>query len=137
MQNIWKQLSQEISQTVATTGRSVVAVDARAGHTSSGIVWKPDFILTAAHAIRHETESRVVFEEGKSVPARLAGRAPSVDIALLKLDEPISGTPVEFGATNDLKVGEFVLAVGRTRRGNIVASSGILSGVMGEFHAGR
>src|SRR5437868_13231893 len=46
MQNTWQQLSKEISESVARAGRSIVAVDARAGHTSSGIVWKADSILT-------------------------------------------------------------------------------------------
>ncbi len=36
-----------------------------------------------------------------------------------------------------LEVGHVVLAIGRTRRGNLVASSGILSGLMGEWHTPR
>jgi len=137
MQNIWQQLSNQISETVAQVGRSIVAVDGRSGHTSSGIVWKADSILTAAHSIRQETNIRLIAESGKSVRARLAGRASAMDIALLKIEEETGATPADFGTTNGLQVGQFVVATGRTRRGNIVASSGILSGVMAEWHAGR
>ncbi len=137
MQTIWQQLSKEISELVAHAGRSVVAVDGRAGHTSSGILWRPDFVITAAHTLRQDANIAVILQPGKSVRARIAGRAPGADVAVLKLDQEIDGTPADFDLTTSLAVGELVVAIGRTRRGNIVASSGILSGLMGEWQAGR
>src|SRR5262249_32256921 len=53
MTTTWQELSKDISKAVEQAGKSIVAVDGRAGHTSSGIVWRRDSILTAAHAIRH------------------------------------------------------------------------------------
>jgi S1-C subfamily serine protease len=136
MENIWQQLSKEISEKVAAAGESIVAVDGRAGHTSSGIVWRADYILTASHAIRGEA-IEVLPPSGKSVGARLVGRAHATDIALLKVEAPLQMKPSEFGDTTSLAVGGLVVAIGRTRRGNIVASSGILSGLMGEWRSGR
>jgi S1-C subfamily serine protease len=136
MENIWQQLSKEISAKVATAGQSVVAVNGRAGHASSGIVWRPNYVFTAFHTIRGES-IEVLTPSGKSLPARLAGRAPASDLALLKLDTPIDGPDAVFGETTSLSVGELVVAIGRTRRGNVVASSGILSGLMGEWRSGR
>ena len=136
MENIWQQISKEISEKVAGAAQSVVAVDGRAGHTSSGIVWRPNYIITAFHTIRGES-IEVLTPSGKSLPAKLAGRAPASDLALLKLDAPIDGPVATFGETASLSVGELVVAIGRTRRGNVVASSGILSGLMGEWRSGR
>lgn len=136
MENIWQQISKEISEKVAGAAQSVVAVDGRAGHTSSGIVWRPNYIITAFHTIRGES-IEVLTPSGKSLPAKLAGRAPASDLALLKLDAPIDGPVATFGETSSLSVGELVVAIGRTRRGNVVASSGILSGLMGEWRSGR
>jgi S1-C subfamily serine protease len=136
-EKIWEQLSKEISEVVARAGKSVVAIDARSGHTSSGIVWKRDLVLTAAHAIRHETNIHVIFAPGRSLPGRLAGLDRGSDIALIKLEQEIELDPAPFADAASLSVGEFVVAVARTRRGNIVASSGILSGLMGEWHAAR
>jgi S1-C subfamily serine protease len=65
------------------------------------------------------------------------GRAHATDIALLKVEAPLQMKPSEFGDTTSLAVGGLVVAIGRTRRGNIVASSGILSGLMGEWRSGR
>jgi serine protease DegQ len=137
MENIWQQLSKEISDKVSKAGDSVVAVDSRSGHTSSGIVWRPEYVFTASHAIRSESAINVITASGKSRAARLAGRAHRTDIALLKLDEAIDKTSADFGKTDALAVGSFVVAVARTRRGNIVASSGILSGLMSEWRSGN
>ena len=38
----WQTFSKEISQMVADAGKSIVAVDGRSGHTSSGIVWRAE-----------------------------------------------------------------------------------------------
>src|SRR5438093_11395923 len=133
MTTVWQELSKGISQVVEEAGKSIVAVDGRSGHTSSGIVWRRDSILTAAHAIRHEANIGVIFAPGRSVVARLGGRDRGTDIALLKLDQDIEMQPVQFGSTQELAVGELTVAVARTRRGIIVASAGIISGLMGEW----
>src|SRR5262245_47079865 len=118
----WQELSKEISRAIADAGKSIVAVDGRSGHTSSGIVWRADSILTAAHTIRHERDIRVIVGPGRSVQAQLAGRDRGTDIALLKLDQEIPAPPAQLGITASLSVGELTVAVARTRRGNIVAS---------------
>jgi S1-C subfamily serine protease len=137
MAAIWQEFSKEIAQTVAEAGKSIVAVDGRSGHTSSGIVWRANSILTAAHTIRQEGNIGVNFGGGQSVQARLAGRDRGTDIALLKLDQGTEAPPAQFGSTTSLSVGDFAVAAARTRRGNIVASAGIISGLMGEWQVGR
>jgi S1-C subfamily serine protease len=133
----WLELSKEISQAVEQAGKSIVSVDARSGHTSSGIVWRADSILTAAHAIRHDTNIRVVVGPGRSVTGKLSGKDRGTDLAVLKLDEKVDLEPAPLSTGTTLSVGELTVAVARTRRGNIVASRGIISGLMGEWQVGR
>lgn len=133
MTTTWQQFSKELTEIISTAGRSIVAVDGRSGHTSSGIVWRRDAILTAAHTVRHENNIGIIFGPGPSVVARLAGRDRGTDIALLKLEDEIEMVPATFGNTESVSVGALGIAVGRTRRANIVASSGIISGLMGEW----
>ena len=137
MATIWQQLSKEISEIVKEAGKSIVAVDGRSGHTSSGIVWRRDLILTAAHAIRHDSNIAVILAPDRSVVARLAGRDRGTDIAVLKLDQEVEMQPAQFGSAQSLSVGELCVAVARTRRGNIVASAGIIGGLMGEWQVAR
>ena len=137
MQSTWQNMSKEISESVARAGQAVVAVDGRSGHTSSGLLWRPNLVLTASHTIRQGGEITIISRPGHSVRAQLAGRASGADIALLRVDQEIAQDCADFGPTTALAIGEFVVAIARTRRGNIVASSGILSGLMGEWQFGR
>jgi S1-C subfamily serine protease len=137
MASTWQQLSGEVSQAIDQAGKAVVAVDGRSGHTTSGIVWRNDSILTAAHAIRRDASISVILGPGRSVTGRLVGRDRGTDIAVLKLDATIDMPPAGFGNTASLSVGELTVAVARTRRGNIVGSAGIVSGLMGEWQIGR
>ena len=137
MTTMWQQFSTELSEITNSAGKSIVAVDGRSGHASSGIVWRRDAIVTAAHTIRYESNIGVILGPGRSVMARLAGKDRGTDIALLKLDQEIDAQPAQFGNPQPLSVGQFAIAVARTRRGNIVASSGIISGLMGEWQVSR
>jgi len=136
MGNTWQGFSKEVSQVVNQAGKSVVAIDGPSGHTSSGIVWRSDTVITASHAIRHESAIRVILGPDRTVQGRLIGRDRGTDIAVLKLDAEEQVT-AEFGSAATLSVGDLAVAVARTRRGNIVASAGIISGLMGEWQVHR
>lgn len=128
-EKIWAALANELAEAAESVGRSVVAVHGRR-HPSSGIVWRADSVVTANHAVRRDDEITVVTAPGQSVAAQVAGRDPSTDLAVLRLQQPLPAGPPRWAEHPALRVGELVLALGRTWRGNIVASSGILSGLM-------
>ena len=130
MENIWAKLSNEIAEVSAAAGKSVVAVQGTR-HASSGIMIAKDAIVAASHAVRRDDEIAVITAPGQKVSARVSGRDPSTDLAVLRLQEPIDAPVARWGVTANLRVGELVLALARTRRGHIVASSGILSGLIG------
>jgi serine protease DegQ len=135
----WQTLSGELAKTIEQIGASVVAVHARHRHASSGLLWRDGVIVTANHAVRLEEEISITASGGKTVTATLAGRDPSTDIAALKIQKDADAglqTATQGGAS-DLKIGHFVLALGRSARGNVVASSGIISGLMGEWRTWR
>jgi S1-C subfamily serine protease len=126
---IWAAVSNELATTTATAGNSVVAVLGRR-HPSSGILFRPDAIVTASHALRRDDEIAVVTGPGQKLKAQLAGRDAGTDLAVLRLEHSIDAPPAAWSSTSNLRVGELVLALGRTWRGNIAASSGILSGLV-------
>jgi len=130
MENIWAKLSNEIAEVSAAAGKSVVAVQGTR-HASSGIVIAKDVVVAASHPVRRDYEIAVITAPGQKLSARVSGRDPSTDLAVLRLQQPIDAPVARWGATANLRVGELVLALARTRRGHIVASSGILSGLIG------
>jgi S1-C subfamily serine protease len=129
----WSKLSEEIAEAAERAGKSVVAVQSRQRHASSGVVWRPDIVVTADHTVRRADELAVILEGGKSVTASIAGRDPTTDLAVLRLSASSDLPNAAFAESADIRVGCLVIAVARSRRGNLVASSGILSGVMGAW----
>ena len=128
----WVALSQELAQTAEEAGKSLVALQGWR-HPATGVLLSADSIVTVNHAVRHDGEIPVALGDGIRGSARIAGRDPGTDLAVLRLEQPVQPTkapPVRWATDAKLRVGELTLALARTRRGNIVASSGIISGLM-------
>lgn len=130
-EKIWTTLSKELAEASAEAGKSVVCVQGRR-HPISGIVFTSDSIITVSHALRREEDASVLVASGERVAAQVVGRDPGADLAVLRLGQPIQAPLARWGKSSELRVGELLLALARTRRGNIVASSGILSGYINE-----
>ena len=130
-------LSQELANTTEQAGASVVTVHARHRVPSSGVHWRKGVVITADHTIRREGEITLVAQDGKRLSAHLAGRDPGTDLAVLKLDDDADLAVPEFGDAARLKLANLVLALGRTRQGNLVASAGVVGGIGGEWRTWR
>jgi S1-C subfamily serine protease len=135
-ENIWAALSNELTEAAAAVGKSVVAVHGRR-HPSSGILWNKDSVVTASHALRRDEEITVVLAPGAKTMGRVAGRDPGTDLAVVRLQEKVDAPALSWGDSSGLRVAELVLALGRTWRGNVVASSGVISGLMGNWRTWR
>jgi S1-C subfamily serine protease len=121
-------LSNDLASAVERAARAVVAVHARPRLPSTGVLWRPGIVVTAAHTVRVDEEIRVVWSDGRAAPATLVGRDLGTDLAVLRIDE--SDRPVaEIGDSAELKVGNLVLAVGYGPR----ASWGVVSAVGGAW----
>jgi S1-C subfamily serine protease len=125
-------LSNDLANAVERAGASVVAIYARERIPSSGVIWKDGTVVTAAHTIKREDEINVLLPDGRTVAATLAGRDRGTDIAVLKLAEAVSAT-AEIGDASELKIGNFVLAVGRPSERGVSASFGVVSAIGGQW----
>jgi S1-C subfamily serine protease len=128
----WSDLSNDLDKTVQAVGKGVITVQAEGNRTVSGIVLDERTIVTTASAIGDGEKIRVWVSPDRQIDASVIGGDRGTDIALLKPDQQV-GSPAAFAEDPKLGVGQLVLAIGRTWRGNLVASSGILSGLMGEW----
>ena len=133
--SILETISSEFAAAAKKAGGSVVAVHARRWMPTSGIEWKKGVVVTVHHGVQRD-DIKVLLDGGRTVSAKLAGRDPSTDIAVLRIEEGSSGAP-QLGDSTSLRLGHLVLALGRTRRGDLVASSGIIGGISGEWRNRR
>ena len=136
MASVLETLSNDFAAAAEAVGSSVAAIYGRRWMPSSGIQWRKGFIVTAHHTIRREEDITVVAAGGKSFKANLAGRDPSTDLAILKVSEE-SALPLPSFGDGGLKLGHVVLALGRSRGSNLVASAGIVGGISGEWEPRR
>src|SRR3954454_20030166 len=101
-------LSAALARAVAGVAPALVSV--RSGRSgSTGFVWRAGLIVTADEALAEEGEIAVTLPGGEAVAARLAGRDPTTDMALLRVDRP-DLTPVTL-ATSPVEVGELAMVV--------------------------
>ncbi len=133
--SVMEALSNELAAAAEAVGGSVVSVYGRRWMPSSGIQWRKGVIVTANHTLRRDEDIGVSLAGGKSTKAKLAGRDPSTDLAILKLSEEIPLALPQFG--QGVKLGHLVLALGRSRGANLVASAGIVGGLSGEWQPRR
>jgi S1-C subfamily serine protease len=125
------ELSNALAQATDRAASGTVAVHTEARGSASGVVWRQGIVVTAEHALRRDEEIHVTLPDGRVVPATLAGRDPSTDLAVLKCAE--AGAAVnEFGDPAALKPGSLILVVGRTRASGPIAALGVVSLVAAE-----
>jgi S1-C subfamily serine protease len=133
--NMLIELSDAIADAAESAGKSTMLVDARRKFPASGIAFAKDLVLTADHVVEREEDIKVILADGTEVTARLVGRDPGTDLAVLKLDSA-SATPAEVSKT-PARVGQFVLAIGRPSTKGIESSFGTVNAIGGPVRTGR
>jgi len=133
--NIFTELSEAMANAAEAAGKSTVMVDARRRIPASGIAFAKDLILTADHVVERDEDIRILLGDGHETTARLAGRDPGTDLAVLKLDSA-SATPADI-AKSPARVGQFVLAIGRPSKRGIESSFGTVNSLGGPVRTGR
>jgi S1-C subfamily serine protease len=116
--------------------RSVVAVRASRHGSASGVLWRSDVVVAAAHTIRRDEGIQIVLPDGSSREAALAGVDPSTDLAALKVDGAWLHV-ADIGDAAGVRAGHFVFAVARDAHGRAAASFGIVAGTAGEWRTWR
>ncbi|MBV0911732.1 Do family serine endopeptidase [Anianabacter salinae] len=100
----------------------------RSSALGSGFVISEDgFIVTNNHVIETADEITIEFFSGRTLDATVVGTDPTTDIALLKVesDEPLPF--VEFGDSEAMRVGDWVMAMGNPLGQGFSVSAGIVS----------
>lgn len=123
-------LSDDLAAVVATVGPSLVAIHARRRIPASGLLWRPDIVVTNHHVIQREDGITVTLSDGASVGATLVGRDPTTDIAVLRLERPVTQAVIR--AAPDARVGQIVLALGMPGTA-VTAALGVISAAGGEW----
>lgn len=96
--------------------------------SGSGVMISPEgYIVTNNHVVANASSVLVTFNNRHTSKAKVIGTDPSTDIAVLKVEDG-SGLPyMEFGNSDDVKLGQWVLAVGYPLNLDATVTAGIVS----------
>lgn len=96
--------------------------------TGSGVIISEDgYIVTNNHVIKEATDLEVTLNNNKSYKAKIIGTDSKTDLALLKIDVDEKLLYTTFADSDQVKVGEWVLAVGNPYNLNSTVTAGIVS----------
>ncbi len=95
--------------------------------TGSGVIISPDgYIVTNNHVVNGADELTVTLNDNREYSARIIGTDPNTDLALIKVNGKNLPT-LPIGDSDNLKVGEWVLAVGNPYNLSSTVTAGIVS----------
>lgn len=102
--------------------------------TGSGVIYSSDgYIMTNNHVVEFADEYQVTLYDSREFTARLVGRDASTDMAIIKIDA--TDLPViELGNSDEVRVGEWALAVGNPFDLTSTVTAGIISAKGRDIH---
>jgi serine protease Do len=122
---ILKSLSDATSELVKKLVPSVVNVNSRMTRGTGVVLTADGYIVTCNHVLGRSADVRIGQGE-KSLQAKLVGSDPYSDVALLKAEEG-QFKPAEFGDSDKLNTGQFVLALANPFNKQPTATTGIIT----------
>jgi serine protease Do len=130
------QVSDALGELSREVARSLVLVRGSRASAGSGVVWdrpQGDWVLTNHHVVPGPT-AHLTLSDGRRVSARVARRAPTLDLALLTLsdEDDASGLAARIGDSDTLRVGDLVVALGNPMGERNAPSVGIVASAPGD-----
>jgi putative serine protease PepD len=123
--------ARDVATRALPTVVTIQAQGATGAGTGSGEVIRGDgYVLTNDHVIApagNAGQLRVVLDDGTALPARIQGRDPATDLAVLKVDSDHALPVIRTGSSADLVVGQPVVALGAPLGLSSTVTTGVVS----------
>ena len=117
------EVSDALGGLVRDVGRGVVLVRGSMGSTGSGVIWNRSGLVITNHHVVPGSSAQLTVSDGRRVGARMVRRAPALDLAALQIEHDLTDLASPVGNSDDLRVGDLVIAVGNPMGERILASA--------------
>jgi len=122
-----------VAEKVLPSVVTISAASGNAGGTGSGVILTDDgYVLTNTHVVTLDGQTgdatiTVTTSDGHVYQAEVVGTDPTYDLAVVKLQNASGLTPIEWGSSSDLNVGDVAVAVGAPLGLSNTVTTGIIS----------
>ena len=118
---------EDFSSIIDESLKGVVTIKTNVAQGTGFLISSDGYLVTNAHMLSGASEVQITAFDGKKIPAELVGYNSELDIALLKISGDYSF--LEFDDSNNIRVGEKVIAIGNPLGLQFSVSEGIVSGI--------
>src|SRR5258708_6387998 len=128
------QFSNALAARAELAKNAVVAIRLSHGRHMTGTVWRSDIVVASEQSLPRKDEFEIVAPGGSVQTARIAGRDPSTNVAILRLATPIASPSIAVG---EAVTGAIALAVGADGTGGASARLGLVNLAGPGWHSSR
>jgi S1-C subfamily serine protease len=128
------QFSNAVAARTEAARSAVVAIALGHGRHVTGLLWQSDIVVASEQSLPRRDEFELTAHGGTTLSAKLAGRDPSTNIAILRPASPLA--PPSF-LPGEAQAGTIALAIGADGHGSASARLGLVNLVGAEWHSSR
>jgi S1-C subfamily serine protease len=128
------QFSNALATRAETAKNAVVAIRLAHERHMTGMVWQSGIVVASEQSLPRKDDFELVGAGGSVMTAKVAGRDPSTNIAILRLAEQLASPSITAG---DARTGAVVLAIGADGTGGASARLGLVNVAGAEWHSSR
>jgi S1-C subfamily serine protease len=128
------QFSNALAARAEAANNAVVAIRLAHGRHITGMAWRSDIVVASEQSLPRKDEFEIVVAGGAVVSAKVAGRDPSTNVAMLRPATPIASASI---AAGEARTGAVALAIGADGAGGTSARLGLVNLAGPEWHSSR
>ena len=128
------EFSNALARRAEAAKNAIVAVRLAHGRHLTGMVWRSEIVVASEQSLPRKDDFELVAAGGAVVTARMAGRDPATNVAILRLAEPMASPSI---AAGEAHTGAVALAIGADGTGAASARLGLVNLAGAEWHSSR
>ena len=128
------QVSSALAARTQAAKNVIVAIHLPHGRRITGTVWQSDVVIASEQSLPRKDDFELVAPGGSAVTAKIGGRDPSTNIAMLRLAAPLASPSI---AASEPQAGAIALVIGADGSGGASARLGVVNFAGPEWHSSR
>jgi S1-C subfamily serine protease len=132
--DLFAQFSNALATRAEAAKNMIVAIRLAHERHITGMVWRSEIVVVSEQSLPRKDDFEIIAAGGSVLTAKIAGRDPGTNIAILRLAESIASPSI---AAGEAHTGAVALAIGADGTGGVSARLGLVNLAGAEWHSSR